>query len=190
MARPRILWTDEMLEDLVIYYPVTSDIQLAKRLFVSVITLRRKAKEMRLKKTSHFRFKFEIWNLVKNKYGTSSIQEIAREAGVCERTVYRIVKRLRMEMDGECKSEIYSNAAKRLFRRERSRQTFGMESRVNRPLGKDKSRLEIMRHLTTHGYIVIKGSMYVYYCASMTRYEDIENEAKSVGFKLVLWEKE
>lgn len=190
MARPPYIWTDEVLEDFMIYYPITSNKILAKRYNVSVMTIRRKAKEMRLSKTRLSRFRFEIWDLVKEKYGVASVKEIAKETGVSERTIYRVIRRLRMEMDESQKSEIYSNAAKRMVKLEHSRQVFGLEPGVFRPLGKNKSRREIAKQLTRHGYIVIKGSMYVYYCASMPRYEDIEADAKSVGFKLVLWEKE
>ena len=190
MARPQLFWTEEMLEDLIIYYPITPDKLLAKRLYVSTATLRRKAKEMRLKKTNHYRFNFEIWDMVMNKYGLDSVREIAKEAGVCERTIYHIIKRLRIEVGEERLREIYSNAAKRMIKREQSRKTFGIESRVYRPIGRNKSRVEVARQLSEHGYIVIKGSMYVYYCTSMTRYEDVELAAKSVGFKLVQWEKE
>ena len=190
MARPSFIWTKEVLEDLIIYYPITSNQILAQRYNISVMTLRRKAKEMKLRKTRLFRFKFEIWDLVREKYGIASVKEIAKESGASERTIYRVIRRLRMEMDEECKSEIYSNAAKRMVKLEHSRQVFGIEPRVYRPLGKNKSRREIAKQLTMHGYIVIKGSMYVYYCASMPRYEEIEAEAKSIGFKLVLWEKE
>lgn len=190
MARPSYIWTEEVLEDLIIYYPITSNKILAQRYNISVMTLCRKAKEMKLRKTRLFRFKFEIWDLVKEKYGTASVKEIAKETGVSERTVYRVIRRLRMEMDEECKSEIYRNAAKRMIKLEHSRQTFGLEPKVNRPLGKNKARREIVKQLSKHGYIVIKGSMFVYYCASMPRYEDIEAKAKSIGYKLVLWEKE
>ena len=173
-----------------IYYPITSNKILARRYNISEMTLRRKAKEMKLMKTRMFRFRFEIWDLVREKYGLASVKEIAKETGASERTIYRIIRRLRMELDDSQKSEIYSNAANRMIKIEHSRKTFGMESKVFRPIGRNKERIRIARLLAKHGYIVIKGSMHVYYCASMERHEDIEEEAKSVGFKLVLWEKE
>lgn len=190
MARPPIIWTDEMLDDLETYYPITRDEILAEWMKISVGTIRRKAKELKLCKTTNFHYNYEVWNLVKSKHGSATVKEIAKEAGVSERTVYRIVKRLRLELDEQRRSEIYSEAARKMIRREHSRMTFGFGTRIHRPLGKNRERREIAKRLTSYGYIVTKGSLYVYYSESLPRHKDIEAEAKNYGYELVLWGKE
>ena len=60
MARPKVEWTDQMLEELAENYAIASDNVLSKRLQVSVSTMRRKAHEMELVKSSVGRNCFEV----------------------------------------------------------------------------------------------------------------------------------
>jgi len=48
MARPHIVWTEEMIDILICDYPITFDDVLAEKLGVSISTLRRKAAELKL----------------------------------------------------------------------------------------------------------------------------------------------
>ena len=68
MARPPIIWTDEMLDDLETYYPITRDEILAEWMKISVGTIRRKAKAK------------EEWEYVPNAGTRAAIEEC--ESGV------------------------------------------------------------------------------------------------------------
>ena len=188
MARPKIEWTDQMLEELAENYAIASDNVLSKRLQVSVSTMRRKAHEMELVKSSVGRNCFEVWNTVERMFGKYSNKEIAKEAHVSERTVRRISKRLKLKLSKDERSMLISRAVTKVIKSEKRRILFGFEQRTNRFIGKDKVRTRVFRMLAEHGYIVITGSMIAYHSASMRRYEHIEAYAVSVGFQMELWE--
>jgi hypothetical protein len=102
--------------------------------------------------------------------------------------VQRIAKSLGCQLVREERNKIIAIGTSKGLKSELRRRIFGINTKYNRPIGKDKSRYEAAEQLKQHGYIVIKGSMTAYYNDTMERYEDIENNAITNGFRLLLWE--
>ena len=188
MARPKIEWTDEMLEELLLSFSISSDTALSRKLQVSASSLRRKAHEMGLAKSFVGRNNYEAWTTVERMFGKHSNKEIAAEAHVTERTVRRICKRLNLKLSKEEKAAYISKSLRKTIKSEKRRILFGIDQRTDRPIGKDKNRTHVLKALADHGYIVIKGSMVAYYSPLMKRYEHVEAYAVSVGFSIELWE--
>lgn len=188
MARPRIEWTDEMLEEMVINYPILSNPKLSEMLQVSVSSIRRKAKEMQLLKSSVGGNRFEKWNIVEEMFGKHSNREIARAAHVSERTVRRICKRLELELTQDERGKLVSEGVLKGIKSEKRRILFGLEQRTDRFIGKDKARNRMWHLLAEKGYVVIRGSMTVYCSDTMRRHEHIEAYAVSLGFTIEVWE--
>lgn len=187
MARPRKIWTIEVLEQFISEYATTPNHVLAKRYNVSVSFVRRKAKELHLIKDELFKYCSQTCFMVQELYGEVSYKEIAKRTGVCPKTVERIARRLEMRLKRENKLRIMSIAVRNGLRSERRRRLFGLDNYYNRPVGTDKERRKAARALRRYGYIVVKGSMTAYYNDTMDRYEDIEEDAIANGFKIVLW---
>jgi hypothetical protein len=188
MPRHKIEWTDEMLEELVVNFAILSDSVLSQKLRVSISTIRRKAHEMELVKSTVGRNSFQTWVLVEEMFGKHSNREIADAAHVTERTVRRICKRLGLKLPKETRAMYISCSLTKTIKSEKRRILFGLEQRTDRFIGKDKVRNRVFRLLAEHGYIVIKGSMTAYYSPLMKRYEHIEAYAVSAGFSIELWE--
>lgn len=190
MARPPKPWTIEMLERLVTEYAITPTKDLAKRLGMGVNTVRRKAEEMDLCKSKLYRTSYKTWVVVEQMYGKHTFKQMAVEAGVSERTITRIAKRLKQQLDKDDRRKTYRNASQKMLASEQRRLVFGLPTRTDRHIGKNKYRMEIARQLAQHGYIVIKNSMTMYYCDEMQRYEYLEEYAKACGFCFKLWNQE
>ena len=190
MARPKTFWTLELIEQFAEEYATTPNYILAKRYRMSISSIRRKAKELNLYKDALCKYKstFQTWILVQELFGDFSYDEIAKKAGVCRKTVQRIAKSLGCQLVREERNKIIATGTSKGLKSELRRRIFGINTKYNRPIGKDKSRYEAAEQLKQHGYIVIKGSMTAYYNDTMERYEDIENNAITNGFRLLLWE--
>ena len=189
MARPRKIWTIEVLEQFTLEYATTPNPVLAKRYNVSVSYIRRKGKELDLFKDPLCRCRSQAWFMVQELYGEISYRDIAKMAGVSPKTVERIALRMEMRKKREDRNKMISKSIRKSLRSDLRRQLFGLESRSNRPVGKDKSRMIVASELRRHGYIVIKGSMTAYYNDTMERHEDIEEMAVASGFRMLLWKK-
>ena len=113
--------------------------------------------------------------------------EIAKIVKVSLRSVERVASILGCRMLREEKNKVISVGIRKGLKSESRRRIFGLNTSYNRPIGKDKSRNEAAEKLKQHGYIVIKGSMTAYYNDTMERYEDIEKNAITNGFRLLLW---
>ena len=190
MARPTIVWTDEMLEQLVCDYPVTPDRVLAERLHVSSRSIQRKAREMRLTKAMKGRANFEVWMRIEELFGKYSYRQIAEQTHVSVRTVSRICKKLKLKLEKEDAARHRSEAQIKMIRSERRRLIFGLEQRTDRCIGYDKGRRKALELLAQHGYVTIKGSRTAYYSDSLRRAEHIESYAKALGINIEYWETE
>ena len=188
MARPKKIWTIEVLEQFALEYATTPNHLLAKRYDVSVSFVRRKAKELHLIKDPLCKCRSQTWFLVQELYGEISYKEISKRAGVSQKTVERIAKRLNMRLKREEKIKLISTAVKKGLKSEQRRRLFGLDNYYNRPVGTDKARKIAASELRQYGYIVVKGSMTAYYNNTMERYEDIESNAIACGFRMLLWE--
>ena len=188
MARPKKMWTIEVLEQFALEYATTPNHLLAKRYNVSISFIRRKAKELNLFKDALYKCRSQTWFLVQELYFDFSYSEIAKRAGVSKKTVERIAKRLNLQRLREEKNKMIALGTSRGLRSDIRRRLFGLETYYNRPIVSDKSRTEVANELRKYGYIVIKGSMTAYYNDTMERYEDIEENAIANGFRMLLWE--
>ena len=187
MARPPIVWTDEMLEDFITSYPVMSNKELAERFKVSLNTIRRKAKEMHLYKSPLYQSRGQTIETVREMHGRHTAKEMAKETGVSTRTVYRICNQHNLKLGKKEKSKIYSLAAKKMLNRERHKRLYGLEPGTLRLIGKSKPRTDTIKELKKRGYIAIKGSASIYYSSGMTRYKELEKKAEAYGLKFLLW---
>ena len=190
MARPELVWTEEMTDMLISDYPITFNHILAEKLGISVSTVRRKAKELGLQKAGTGRMNYRTWETVERLFPTHSHSQIAKAAGVSERTVRRICRSLNLRRDREEDAIMRSNGIRSVYKSEHRRRIFGLEQHTNRLLGKDKERLRICEDLKRHGYIVIKGSRTVYYSSEMRRIVHVESYAKALGLRFEEWELE
>jgi len=190
MARPHILWTDEMTDILIAEFPMTFNPILAEKLGVSVSTVRRKARELGLLKVGSGRKNYSTWETVERLFPTHSHRQIAEAAGISERTVRRICRSLNLRRDREEDAVMRSKGIRSVYKSELRRRIFGLEQRTNRLLGKDKERRRICEELKRYGYIVIKGSRTVYYSSGMCRIAHAESYAEALGLRLVEWEQE
>lgn len=186
MARPGIIWTDEMLEMLISDYPITFNNVLAEKLGVSINSVRRKAAKMGLSKAG--RMNYTTWDTVERLFQTHSQRQIAEIAGVSVRTVGRICKTLGLKRDREEDRIMRSEGMKRVFRSENRRILFGLSQKTDRYFGRDKARQKILGELKRHGYLVIKGNRTVYYSSEMRRAVHLESYAEALGLKFEEWE--
>ena len=178
--------TDRLISD----YPITFNHILADKLGISVSTVRRKAKELGLQKAGTGRMNYRTWETVERLFPTHSHREIAKAAGVSERTVRRICRSLNLRRDREEDAIMRSNGIRSVYKSEHRRRIFGLAQHTNRLLGKDRERLRICEELKRHGYIVIKGSRTVYYSSEMRRIVHVESYAKALGLRFEEWELE
>ena len=190
MGRPRIIWTEEMIEILMTEYPITFNGVLAQKLGVSVCTIQRKASELGLVKAGSGKMNYKAWKTVERLFPTCSQKQIAREAGVSERTVRRICKALHLKRDREEDAVMRSKGIKRIYESDFRRILYGLEQKVNRFLGRSYERLRIYDELKRYGYIVIKGSRTVYYSSEMRRIVHVESYAKALGLEFEEWNAE
>lgn len=191
MARPiKIVWSVELLKQFSEAYATTPNHELAKRFNMSISSIRRKGKELNLCKDSFCKCKlsFNTWIQIQELFHDHSNTEIAKIVKVSLRSVERVASILGCRMLREEKNKVISVGIRKGLKSESRRRIFGLNTNYNRPIGKDKSRNEAAEKLKQHGYIVIKGSMTAYYNDTMERYEDIENNAITNGFRLLLWE--
>ena len=187
MSRPYIIWTEEMVETLMMEYPITFNSVLAQKLGVSVSTIQRKASELGLVKAGTGKRDYKIWETVEKLFPTYSQKQIAQEAGVSERTVRRICKALNLKRDREEDAVMRSKGLKRIYDSDSRRILYGLEQKVNRCLGRSHERLKIYDELKRYGYIVIKGSRTVYYSSEMRRIVHVESYATALGLILRKW---
>ena len=190
MARPSIIWTDEMLDCLTREYPITFNGVLARRLGVSISSIRRKASELELVKAGSGRMNYKTWETVERLFPTHSHRQIASAARKSERTVRRICRALNLRRDRDEEKQMRSEGMKRVFQSENRRILFGLEQNTNKLVGRDKERLKISDDLKKHGYIVIKGSRIVYYSVDMRRIVHLESYAEALGLRFEEWESE
>ncbi len=191
MARPiKIVWSVDLLEQFAEAYATTPNHELAKRYNMSISSIRRKAKELNLRKDTFCKGRkgFQTWIMVQELYQDHSYCEIAKMAKVSVRTIERIARYLGCRMLREEKNKVISVGTRKGLKSQLRRRIFGLDTYYNRPIGTEKSRNEAAEQLKQHGYIVIKGSMTAYYNDTMERYEDIEKNAITNGFRLLLWE--
>ena len=191
MARPiKIIWSVELLKQFAEAYATTPNHELARRFNMSISSIRRKGKELNLCKDSFCKCKlsFNTWIQIQELFHDHSNTEIAKIVKVSLRSVERVASILGCRMLREEKNKVISVGIRKGLKSESRRRIFGINTKYNRPIGKDKSRYEAAEQLKQHGYIVIKGSMTAYYNDTMERYEDIENNAITNGFRLLLWE--
>ena len=188
MGRPKIKWTDEMIDILAIEYPITFNGVLAQKLGVSTNTIHRKAIKLGLKKAGKGRMNYKTWETVERLFPTHSHRQIASAAGVSERTVRRICRALNLRRDRDEEKLLRSEGMKRVFKSENRRILFGLEQNTNKLVGRDKERLKISDDLKKHGYIVIKGSRVVYYSVDMRRIVHLESYAEALGLRFEEWE--
>ena len=188
MARPRIEWTDEMLEELVYSYPVTSNEELASKMGISARSIIRKAKEMRLTKAFRGSDNFHVWLIVERMFGKYPYRKIAEEAHVSVKTVMRICKKMNLKLEKETISKHHSEAQALILRREKSRIVFGLEQKTDRRIGEDKARTRVLKLLADHGYVTIRGSRTAYYSEDMERVGHIESYAVAIGINIEQWE--
>ena len=179
-----------MLEELVMDYPITPNKILAERYNVSENTLRCKARKLNLRKISLYRSRYSTWTTVMKLFGKASVKQMAREAGVCERTILRICKQLNLKLDKDDRTRLIKDAVNKRFRSERRRQTYGFEPLTDRRIGISKSRQKVAKLLGRSGYIVMKNSWKIYYGPDMQRNFLHEEEAKAYGFQIVLWDED
>ena len=190
MARPHIVWTEEMIDILISDYPITFDDVLAEKLGVSISTLRRKAAELKLSKAGTGKMNYKTWETVERLFPTHSHRQIALAAHVSERTVRRICRALHLKRDKDEDAVMRSEGMMRIYRSENRRMVFGLDQRLNRCLGKDTARLKIYDELRRYGYIVIKGCRTVYYSAEMRRVQHVESYAVALGLVFEQWNAE
>ena len=190
MGRPNIIWTEEMTDRLISDYPITFNQILADKLGISVSTVRRKARELGIQKAGTGRMNYSTWETVERLFPTHSHRQIAKAAGVSERTVRRICRSLNLRRDREEDAVMRSNGIRSAYNSEHRRRIFGLEQHTNRLLGKDRERLRICEELKRYGYIVIKGSRTVYYSSEMRRIVHVESYAKALGLRFEEWELE
>lgn len=176
-----------MVRKLKIAYATTPNVILAELFNVSKRSIIRKANELKLVKEVIFKKGYDVKMMVAELYGQRSCQEIADKYKISKRTVIRICKDMNLEMTKEDKRKIISNRVNKSFNSERRRQKFGLNTILDRPIGKSRSRTEAANMLKQHGYLVIKGSMTVYYNDTMERFAEVEENAIANGFRMVLW---
>ena len=188
--KKKIIWSVELLKQFAEAYATTPNHELAKRFNMSISSIRRKGKELNLCKDSFCKCKlsFNTWIQIQELFHDHSNTEIAKIVKVSLRSVERVASILGCRMLREEKNKVISVGIRKGLKSESRRRIFGLNTSYNRPIGKDKSRYEAAEQLKQHGYIVIKGSMTAYYNDTMERYEDIENNAITNGFRLLLWE--
>ena len=190
MARPSIIWTDEMIDVFVSEYPVTFNGVLAQKLGVSISTICRKASDLGLVKAGTGRINYKTRETVEQLFATHSHRQIANAAGVSERTVRRICRSLNLKREREEDAVIRSENMKKIYQSENRRILFGLEQNTDRLLGRDRERQRICDELKKHGYIVIKGSRKVYYSSEMRRIVHLESYAEALGLRFEEWESE
>lgn len=176
-----------MLEDFITSYPVMSNKELAERFKVSLNSIRRKGKELKLYKLPLYQRRIHTIETIKRMYDRHTAMDMAKETGVSKRTVYRICNQLNLKRGKQDKSRIYSEAAKKMIRLENSRKSFGLETCTLRFFGKSKQRSKKVKEFRRHGYIVISGNAEAYYSTTMTRNHELERNAETYGFRIVPW---
>ena len=190
MGRPRIIWTEEMIDILMTEYPITFNGVLAQKLGVSVCTIQRKASELGLVKAGNGKMNYKVWETVERLFPTHSQKQIAKEAGVSERTVRRICKALNLKRDKEEDTVMRSKGIRRIYESDFRRSLYGLGQKLNRFIGRSKERLKVYDELERYGYIVIKGSRTVYCSSEMRRIVHVESYAKALGLVFEEWNAE
>ncbi len=183
-----IRWTDEMLGVLIDDFPITPDRMLAEKLEISVSSVRRKAKELRLKKASVSNYR--TMQAVDGLYATHSQKQIAQKLNISIRTVRRICKTLNLKREREEDAVMRSKGIKRIYESDFRRGLYGLEQKLNRFIGRSKERLRIYDELERYGYIVMKGSRTVYYSSEMRRIVHVESYAVALGLVFEQWNAE
>ena len=128
MARPiKIVWSVELLKQFAEAYATTPNHELAKRFNMSISSIRRKAKELNLKKDKFCKGRkgFRTWILVQELYRDHSNSEIAKKAKVTVRTIERIASKLGCRMLREEKNKVLSAGIGKGLKSELRRRLFG-----------------------------------------------------------------
>ena len=187
MGRKGIEWTATMIEKMLEEYAVTFDRILADDFHISVNSVRRKAKKLRLSKQYKGRKNMVARKIVTENYHDMSYRQLARLARIDIRSVVNMVMEYGLSRTEEETSFMKSKGVKAFIRSERARVTFGLPQKSGRKVSTNR-RLILMRHrLAKDGYIVIKGSRTVYYSEEMKRHYVREMNAMGMGISFELW---
>ena len=187
MARPRIEWNEDRLEQFAESYPVTRNHILAESFHLSVSSVKRKARELNLVKREHNLRKCRIDAIFCELFGQCSYEQIAKTAEVSSRTVRRVSRRMNMTLQREQRNQFISISLRKGLHFEQTREIYGLARRYNRPVGRDDDRAWARRMLKESGYIVIRGNRTAYYSETMQRNPALEQYAVSNGIILEQW---
>ena len=187
MNRKRIVWSDAMLEKMYAEYPITFDWILAEELQVSVNSIRRKARDLKISKQYSGRKNMVARKIIKENYHSKSYRQLARMAGVNVRTVVNIVIEYQLSRSDEETARLRSQGVAAFIKKERARAIFGLPQKSSRKVFSNR-KLTLMRsRLAKNGYVVIYGSNVVYFSHDMKRHYQREENARTLGIVFEQW---
>ena len=181
MSRKGIEWSDAMVEKMLSDYPITFDKILADELQVSVNSVRRKARDLKLSKQYSGRKNMVARKIITENYRFMSYRQLARMARINVRTVVNIAIEYQLSRSEEETSRLRSQGVAAFIKKEHARAIFGLPQKSSRKVFANR-KLTLMRsRLVKNGYVVIPRSNIVYYSHEIKRHYIREENAKRLG---------
>jgi biotin operon repressor len=177
-----IVWSVEMIEQLVSAYPLEPSAEVARKLGVSKCTVEKMAAALGLCKFNGLSAeKLRVYKIVCEEFSQTSARSLARKVGMSKTQVCNIASQFGLKKDGEVIARQRSISMRRALHYEAFKRDSGLKGNMKRAIGFDKHRYNLVYRLRKDGYIIGADGRTVYYTPDMQRHPIRERHAEAMG---------
>lgn len=190
MSKTRTIWNEEKDQFLKENYAFKTNGNLARHLDISVLSVKKKAYELGLKKVCakrkiHSALEANVLKMSE----LNSYRSIADKLDISLSSVKSIINKATSKgykkRSKEATKKIMSEARIRLIKKERARAVFGLNPKTNLKVFPNKQKYRMRDRLKRCRYDVERNGINVYIDDETRRHDNIENEAQKLGFNII-----
>lgn len=182
MYKGKTIWTASMESFLQEHYRCMQNKKLASQLCVSEGSVRKKLRELGLKKKPVTKQKVAAETVIR-LFLDHSYAEIAELTGISPRTVSRIVKTYGLSRSKEQGQQIRSRTRKAIIKKEKARVLFGLPQRTRIKVVGNPRRVHLKSILKKFGYVVLPSDNTLYYHDGIKRRRIREAHGQRMGLR-------
>jgi transposase len=189
MSKTATIWNEENERSLVERYGTTTNRTLATSLGVSVPSIKKKARELGLKKTCAKRKILpSLEALVLRMSENNSYRSVADKLNISASSIHDIVNRAAkkgyQKRDKEATGKIMAETRVRLIKKERARAIFGLNQQTKLKVFPNKKKYHLRERMKRCRYDVERNSTDVFMDDETRRHANMESEAQKMGFTI------
>lgn len=183
-ARRRKVWTEE--DDRILMARFQNDYlsDIARDLGCDLSCVNRHARKLGLYKDNPYARNHEAREILKDEYLNLTYGEIAKRTGLTKNGVWKIAQSLGLRHTKEQRNRKLSKAISEVYRKERSRVTFGFDQKTNLKVVSNRKKNMLRHRMKEYGYIVTgRGDNVLYYTDSLARSPEREERGARLGLR-------